>query len=238
MNRKEAIRTIAGLAMGGMLVRPRQVMAEISEQVELQFFLNSIRPEYNNWRNVITKNDIFGGFKIIPRDLQLASFDMYYPMYKAGEEKYKIDWKWAFIFHAFETGFSTAPNPRASGFFGPLQTSFNQQEIDNAINGWTMLRKLPQRYTLENVGFYDCDGIMDGMGRMRSYVDEMRVREPNSPQFEIEKLALRWYCGDDYTKTSFAEQRLELVHRMNRILQADTMGKTLVDGINQPSQMP
>lgn len=212
MERRKFLKQMAAVA-GGLLLQPSQYF-EVALPEELEGYLKTIKPESDKWHDIVEENDIFKEHKSIPDTIRLNSFDMYFPMYKAGQDKYDIDWKWAFVFHGFETGFSQAKNPWASNYFGPLQTSYDPAEIKDAITGWEFLRFLPQRYRPETVGFYDCDGIMTGMRRMRYYLDVMKNKHPNDPSEILHKRALRWYCGDDYRHTFFGDARLEMSHQL------------------------
>ena len=205
----------------GVILRPGQLWdrdnnypPEIKE--ELDNYLRSIGAEYKKGLEVIESFDVFQGHKDISKELRMSSYRMYFPMYKAGEIKYGIDWKWALIVHGCETGFSTHPNPWRNGFFGPLQASYDPKEIKQAINGWEILRLLPQRYTPKTIGFYDCDGIMTGMGRMNDYIRQERIMHPGETEEKIQVLALRWYCGDDYTKTNYGNERYKMWQELKK----------------------
>jgi hypothetical protein len=150
----------------------------------LQDYLNSIKDELDSYTNLIQSKDLFEGFKEIPDSKRIEDYNLYFSMYKAGEEKYKVPWFLLWLLHEQESGASLHPYPEQSGYVGGMQRSkyyYDEQYVAESIKGFEFLNLLPQRYS-KNTGAYtnDCEEIMFAARKISEDAALIRIGNPDS----------------------------------------------------------
>lgn len=104
-----------------------------------------IASELTNVQRTMSEHpSIFGKKKI-------EDVGIYYPIYRAVADKYKLDWYLLFIVHEAETGASAGKNGFVPGreFYGAMQldrNTWSQDYINKAAKGLGYLAKFPQRH--------------------------------------------------------------------------------------------
>lgn len=137
--------------------------------INLQTYLSSIRQDQERLREVVEENDIFEGFKHFTPEQRVEDFDIYFPIYLAGDLKYQIPWPLLWIMHAAETAISRNSEPNQGKQVGAMQINSDYNYLEEATVGWEFLRNLPdQRYP------DDWKELLKGALYIRNKADEIK----------------------------------------------------------------
>ncbi len=123
-------------------------------KISLQAYLESIQEKKALYTQIVANTDLFKGFKELPRERQLADFEMYFPILKAAEIKYGVPWYLLWLNHFAETECSRNEFPEKNGYVGAMQRNprfYSEEYVAKAIADWEFLKLLPQRY-LKKIG--------------------------------------------------------------------------------------
>lgn len=148
---------------------PTEVLEKLNQKLRLEDYLESINEEKQRHAEIIRRrggNIMYGLNENLTLEQNLNDFDMYFPIWKAGEKKYGIPWYYFWGIQLHETTVSRNPWPSLSGHIGSFQLTkenMKKASIIEAPENWEMLRELPQRYsTKKGWETNDCDDVLRG----------------------------------------------------------------------------
>lgn len=131
--------------------KPSESCSPAEEDLTLKDYLDLIKEDKNQAMSFVAeKENVMSGIKKLSERQVMTDLDMYFPMYKAGEMEYGIDWKMLWIIHTHETAVSRDPNTYNLSFRGAMQRSYKlhpDEELATAAKKWEFLGELAQRYS-------------------------------------------------------------------------------------------
>jgi hypothetical protein len=168
---------------------------------QLEKYLKRIEPERKKFEAIVAQIDLFDDFKKISTSQRIEDFNMYFPMYKAGEIQYGIPWFLLWIIHVHETTVSWDKNPDEyhKGAFQRLEEFSPDEEVEMAAADWGMLRDLPQRYCPRN-GWphFDCDETLWAASYLKRRAREQKEINPSWDDETCLLEAVKNYCALKY----------------------------------------
>jgi len=103
--------------------------------------------------------------------VDFEAIEMYYPIYRAAQDRFGIPWALLYVMHGQESTFSTDESCFAEGaiHYGSMQRSLafhSQEDVDRYFSGMEYLSALPVRH------FDDAKEIVYAAAVMREYTDQ------------------------------------------------------------------
>ncbi len=130
---------------------PRTIIEFPKKPVEQKLSPAQIR-ERQIKRELHNIQKIMSGHPKTFSDKKREDVEIYYPIYRAVADKYKLDWYLLFIVHEAETGASSgkrgfAPGAQYEGAMQLDRATWSQEYIESAVKGLKRLARLPQRHS-------------------------------------------------------------------------------------------
>lgn len=185
------------------------------EPSPLKKYLNSIKDEYQKFLPKIKTNDLFSGFKNFTREQQIEDFDIYFPLYKAGEIAQEIPWFLLWIIHADETTVSRDKNPDQDNQKGAMQIiNDHAKELKNATLGWEFLHEIDEQRYLTRHDFLtnDWEEILKA---------SLFIRNRTSPKAKTpseQENSILHVVETQYSAPKFGKARILQYHKIKELL--------------------
>ncbi len=199
-----------------------QVQIESWYSDDLNRYLMRIRPEYDSYYAVISRQRFFNEFKGLTLEQQIDDFERYFPLYYAAELEYQIPWEMMWIAHEQETVASRHGFP-TEGFQMGMQRNeeyYSLKDVLEASRKYDFLQLWQgQRYT-SNLGpgyTYDYQEILWAASKMRDNAETILELNPGMSWEEAVMSAQYSYCAP-FCAAERNAQYLRIVYRLEQEL--------------------
>lgn len=177
---------------------------EVIELSPLELYLQTIEQEQAQLRKVVEEYNLISPLKDLIQAEQLEDFEIYYPIYKAGEQKYNIPWFLLWIIHEHETVASRDVAPERSGYRGSMQLApmhMNNPYIYNAPQEYEFLDEINSQRYLRRNGWLtnDWEEILRGAAYTRLFADSKKLAD--------DEAAILSVVRNNYSAVVYGRQR-------------------------------